>query len=50
MCSTKKVKEFTTMVSDSFDRTDEKNRYEIAFRRWLVMEIEEKRLTIGDGL
>jgi len=50
MSSTKQVKEFTTMVSDSFDRTDEKNRYEIAFRRWLVMEIEEKRLTIGDAM
>ena len=50
MSSIKQVKEFTTMVSDSFDRTDEKNRYEIAFRRWLVMEIEEKRLTIGDAM
>lgn len=50
MSSTKQVTEFTTMVSDSFDRTDEKNRYEIAFRRWLVMEIEEKRLTIGDAM
>jgi len=50
MSNTKQVKEFTTMLSDSFNRTDEKNRNEISFRKWLVMEIEEKRLTIGDAI
>jgi len=39
-------KEFTSKVSDSFDRTDEKCVYEVAFRRWLVREIEEGKLTV----
>ena len=38
-------KEHTLMVSDSFERTDEKNTYEISFRRWLVREIEEQKMT-----
>jgi len=38
-------KKFTTKVSDSFERTDEKYIYEVAFRRWLVREIEEGRIT-----
>ena len=33
-------------MSDSFDRTDEKCVYEVAFRRWLVREIEEGKLTV----
>ncbi len=38
-------KEFTSKVSDSFEQTDEKYDYEIAFRRWLVRQIEEGKMT-----
>lgn len=41
---------FTTKVSDSFERTDERCIYEIAFRRWLVREIEEQRFTIPEAV
>lgn len=43
-------KEFTLKVSDSFVRTDEKEVYEVAFRRWLVREIEEGRLTTSEAV
>ena len=38
-------KAYTYSVSDSFEKTDEKCNYEVSFRRWLVKEIEEQRLT-----
>lgn len=43
-------KKFTTQVSSSFERTDEKCVYEVAFRRWLVREIEEQRLTVAEAV
>jgi transposase-like protein len=36
-------------VSDYFDRTDENFSYEKAFRRWLVFEIETKKMTIKEA-
>lgn len=38
------------MVSDSFPQTDEQCVYEIPFRRWLVREIEEGRLTVPQAI
>jgi transposase-like protein len=43
-------KKYSIMVSDSFGRTDEKHRYEPAFRRWLVREIEEGRMTVSEAV
>lgn len=43
-------KEYTVKVSDSFDRLDEKYEYEVSFRRWLVREIEEGRLTTMEAV
>ena len=43
-------KDYTTQISDSFARTDDQCSYEPAFRRWLVREIEEQRLTIYEAL
>jgi transposase-like protein len=43
-------KEYTVNVSDSFDRTDEKNAYEVSFRRWLVQEIEEGKMTPSEAI
>lgn len=43
-------KKYTLQVSDSFEKTDEKHVYEIAFRRWLVREIIEQRLTTIDAV
>lgn len=40
-----KKKVYTNKVSDSFEKTDEKCNYEVSFRRWLVNEIEEQRLS-----
>ena len=37
-------------VSDSFARTDEKYAYEPSFRRWLVKEIEENRITQSEAV
>lgn len=50
MSEEKSGKIYTVQVSDSFSRTDENNRYESAFRRWLVREIEEQRLTIVQAI
>ena len=38
------------MVSDSFEPTDEKCRYEIPFRRWLVRQIEEQKITVTEAV
>jgi hypothetical protein len=43
-------KEFTFNVSDSFARTDEKYAYEPSFRRWLVKEIAENRITQSEAV
>lgn len=43
-------KEYTIQVSESFERTDERNNYEISFRRWLVREIEEQRMTLTEAI
>lgn len=50
MSKEKAVENYTILVSDSFDRTDEKCTFEISFRRWLVREIEEKRMTIPEAV
>lgn len=36
---------YTIKVSESFPGIDEKHDYEISFRRWLVREIEEGRMS-----
>lgn len=46
MSNQKQGDKFTTLVSDSFEQTDEKCSYEIPFRRWLVREIEEQKMTV----
>jgi hypothetical protein len=46
MSNQKQGEKFTTLVSDSFEHTDEKCRYEVPFRRWLVHEIEEQKMTV----
>ena len=43
-------KKHTIKVSDSFEKTDENFSYEIAFRRWLVREIEEKQITVLEAV
>jgi hypothetical protein len=50
MSKEKREENYTILVSDSFERTDEKYRFEISFRRWLVREIEEKRMTISEAI
>jgi hypothetical protein len=37
-------------VSKSFERVDEKCDYEVSFRRWLVREIEEGRMTTMEAV
>lgn len=46
----KNSKKYTFLVSDSFEKVDEKNNYELAFRRWLVREIEEQRITQNEAI
>jgi hypothetical protein len=43
-------KKHTVLVSDSYGNSNEKGTYEIAFRRWLVRELDEGRLTVGDAI
>jgi hypothetical protein len=43
-------KEYTIKVSDSFARSDEKNAYEVSFRRWLVRELEEGKMTTAEAV
>jgi hypothetical protein len=44
------AKDYTILVSDSFGNTKEKGTYEVAFRRWLVRELDAGRLTLGDAI
>jgi hypothetical protein len=50
MSTKTKTAAFTTKVSDSYPRLDEHCTYEIPFRRWLVREIEEGRLTFSQAI
>jgi hypothetical protein len=43
-------KDYTVLVSDSYGNEKEKGTYEIAFRRWLVRELDAGRLTVGDAI
>jgi hypothetical protein len=36
-------------ISDYFEKTDENFTYEIAFKRWLIFEIETKKLTFKEA-
>lgn len=46
----KKISGFSILVSDSFDRTDDRNAYEVSFRRWLVRQIEGNEMSIKDAI
>jgi hypothetical protein len=46
----KEAEKYSTQVSDSFEQTDENCSYEIAFRRWLVREIEEQKISVSDAV
>ena len=50
MCDEKVAETYSTQVSDSFDKMDDNFSYEIAFRRWLVREIEEGRTSVSDAI
>ena len=50
MCIKKEQTSYTTLVSDSFGNEQEKGTYEIAFRRWLVRELEEDRMTVSESV
>ncbi|MEA5425528.1 hypothetical protein, partial [Arcicella lustrica] len=41
---------YTILVSSSFEQEDEGFTYEVAFRRWLVRELEEQRLTPAQAI
>ena len=50
MGQTKSKGAFTILVSDSFERTDEKCVYEPSFRRWLVRQLMEEKMTIPQAV
>ncbi len=50
MSSKKAEKQYTILVSDSFGNEQENGTYEVAFRRWLVREIEEGRMSIREAI
>ena len=41
---------YTNQVSESFEMTDEKFSYEVPFRKWLVREIEEQRMSVSQAV
>lgn len=43
-------KNYTVLVSASFADEKKKQNYEVAFRRWLVRELDAGRITIGDAI
>lgn len=43
-------KKYTIKVSESFEQVDAKCDYEVSFRRWLVREIEEQRMTVMEAV
>jgi transposase len=42
--------DYTTLVSDSFGNQKEKGTYEVAFRRWLVRELDAGRISITEAV
>jgi transposase-like protein len=44
------VRNYSSQVSGSFEQTDEQCSYEPAFRRWLVRQIEEQKMTVADAI
>jgi hypothetical protein len=50
MSTKTKTDAFTIKVSDSHPRLDEHCSYEVPFRRWLVRELEEGRLTVPQAI
>lgn len=45
-----KTKDYTFLVSESFADEKEKSNYEVAFRRWLVRELDAERMTVADAI
>ena len=43
-------KNYTVLVSESFADEKKKHSYEVAFRRWLVRELDAGRMTVGDAI
>ncbi len=41
---------YTNQVSESFEKTDVKFSYEVPFRKWLVREIEEQRMSVSQAV
>ena len=41
---------YRNQVSESFEKTDEKFSYEVPFRKWLVREIEEQRMSVSQAV
>lgn len=46
----KRINGFSILVSDSFDRTDDRNAYEVSFRRWLVSQLEAREMTVSEAI
>lgn len=47
---TKKQKQHTILISDSFGNAEEKGTHEKAFRKWLVRELDAERITVGEAI
>jgi Skp family chaperone for outer membrane proteins len=41
---------YTILVSDSYGNKNEKGTYEVAFRRWLVRELDASRITVSEAI
>ena len=50
MTTKKKEPNYTFMVSDSFEKIDDNYTFEVSFRRWLVSELENNRITVAQAI
>lgn len=50
MKEVKPAKETTYLISDSFSNTKQEGTHEVAFRRWLIREMDAGRITLGEAI
>jgi transposase len=50
MTEEKKAGGYSIFVSESFTRSDEKCTYEVSFRRWLVQQLEEQKMSVAEAV
>jgi hypothetical protein len=50
MIKKEEEKKYTVMISEGFDHSGQDVTYEVPFRRWLVRELAEQRMSISQAI